>query len=56
MTDAERHRMTLGATFSVRNKFFPTDLRINYERYWYPHGGAKESEMDKIVCELMIQF
>lgn len=56
LTDAERHRMTLGATFAVRNPYFPTDLRLNYEKYWYPHGGAKESEQDKIVCELMIKF
>lgn len=56
ITDAERHRMTLGATFSLRNRYFPTDLRLNYEKYWYPHGGAKESEQDKLVCELMIKF
>lgn len=56
LTDAERHRMTLGATFAVRNPYFPTDIRLNYEKYWYPHGGAKESEQDKIVCELMIRF
>ena len=56
LTDAERHRMTLGTTISVNNRYFPTDIRLNYEKYWYPHGGAKESEMDKIVCELMIRF
>ncbi len=56
LTDAERHRMTLGATFSVRNPYFPTDIRLNYEKYWYPHGGAKESEQDKLVCELVIKF
>lgn len=56
MTDAERHRMTLGTTFSIRNPYFPTDLRLNYEKYWYPNGGAKESEQDKIVCEVMIRF
>lgn len=56
LTDAERHRMTLGTTFSIRNPYFPTDLRINYEKYWYPHGGAKESEQDKVVCEIMIRF
>lgn len=56
LTDAERHRMTLGATFHVRNPYFPTDLRLNYEKYWYPHGGAKESEQDKVVCEVMIKF
>lgn len=56
MTDAQRHRMTIGATFSLRNSSFPTDIRLNYEKYWYPHGGAKDSEQDKLVCELMIRF
>ncbi|MGM9846150.1 MAG: porin [Muribaculaceae bacterium] len=56
MTDAERHRMTLGVTLGVRNPYFRTEIRVNYENYWYPHGGAKESEQDKIVCELMIKF
>ena len=56
ITDAERHRMTLGTTLHLRNPYFPTDIRFNYEKYWYPHGGAKESEQDKIVCELMIRF
>lgn len=56
LTDSERHRMTLGMTFSVRNPYFPTDIRLNYENYWYPHGGAKESEQEKVVCELMIRF
>jgi len=56
LTDAERHRMTLGTTLHIRNPYFPTDLRVNYEKYWYPHGRAKESEQDKVVCELMIKF
>ena len=56
LTDAQRHRLTAGLTFSVANKYFPTDIRLNYEKYWYPHGGAKESEQDKIVAELMIRF
>ncbi len=56
LTDAERHRMTLGTTLHIRNPYFPTDLRFNYEKYWYPHDGAKESEQDKLVCELMIKF
>lgn len=56
LTDAERHRMTIGTTLHIRNPHFPTDLRFNYEKYWYPHGGVKESEQDKIVCELMIKF
>lgn len=57
LTDAERHRMTVGLTFSVANKWFPTDIRLNYERYWYPHGGTpKESEQDKLVAEVMVRF
>lgn len=56
MTDALRHRMTLGLTFDVRNKYFPTALRLNYEKYWYPHGGYKESERDKIVAEVALKF
>lgn len=57
LSDYERHRLTAGLTFHIDNKYFPTDLRLNYEKYWYPNGGkAKESEQDKIVCELMIRF
>lgn len=55
-TDALRHRLTLGLTLGVRNKYFPTAVRLNYEKYWYPHGGAKESEQDKIVAELALKF
>lgn len=57
MSDAQRHRLTAGATFHVRNKLFPTDIRLNYEKYWYPNNGTpKESEQDKLVAELMIRF
>ncbi len=56
-SDAQRHRLTAGLTFHVTNKYFPTDIRLNYEKYWYPHGGTpKESEQDKLVAELMIKF
>lgn len=56
LTDAQRHRLTAGLTFSIRNNYLPTDIRLNYEKYWYPHNGAKESEQDKLVAELMIRF
>ena len=57
ITDYARKRLTAGVTFHVRNHDFPTDLRLNYEKYWYREGGiAKESEQDKLVCELMIRF
>ena len=56
-SDAQRHRLTAGVTFHVANKYFPTDIRLNYENYWYPNGGTpKESEQDKLVAELMIRF
>ncbi len=57
LSDAERHRLTAGLTFHVANKSIPTDIRLNYEKYWYPNNGiAKESEQDKLVAELMIRF
>ena len=57
LSDAERHRFTAGVTFHVRNKYFPTDIRLNYEKYWYPnHATPKESEQDKLVAELAIRF
>lgn len=56
-SDAQRHRLTAGFTFSLRNPYFPTDIRLNYEKYWYPNNGTpKESERDKLVAELMIKF
>ncbi len=56
-SDAQRHRLTAGVTFHVANKHFPTDIRLNYEKYWYPNNGTpKESEQDKLVTELMIRF
>ncbi len=48
LTDTERHRMTVGLTFSIRNPLFPTHIRLNYEKYWYPRGGAKVSEQDSL--------
>ncbi|MBQ0023843.1 MAG: porin [Prevotellaceae bacterium] len=56
-SDAKRQRLTAGITFHVANQHFPTDIRLNYEKYWYAKGATpKESEQDKIVAELMIRF
>ena len=53
ITDYKRHRLTGGITFSL-SKAFRTDIRLNYEKYFYPEGSiAKESEQDKVVLELM---
>ena len=56
ITDYKRHRVTAGITFSL-SKAFRTDLRLNFEKYFYPDGSiAKESEQDKVVLELMVRF
>lgn len=56
VTDAFRHRVTGGVTLSF-NKPFISDLRLNYEKYFYRDGGVpKESEQDKICVELMVRF
>jgi len=54
--DYERHRLTAGLTLSLAMPFV-ADIRINYEKYWYPDGGTpKTSEKDKLVLELMTRF
>jgi len=54
--DYERHRLTAGITLSL-DKPFISDIRVNYEKYWYPNEGiAKTSEKDKIAVELMTRF
>ena len=56
VTDYKRHRLTGGITLSL-GKAFQSDIRLNYEKYFYPTGSiAKESEQDKVVLELMIRF
>lgn len=56
-SDAARHRLTAGITLSVGNRLFPTDIRFNYEQYFYTNDGTpKESEQSKLVAELMIKF
>lgn len=56
VTDYKRHRLTGGLTLSIA-KPFVSDIRINYEKYFYPQGSiAKVSEKDKIVIEVMTRF
>jgi hypothetical protein len=48
--------VTGGVTFSL-SKAFRTDLRLNFEKYFYAKNSiTKESEQDKIVLELMVRF
>lgn len=54
--DYERQRITGGITFSI-TKPFTADLRLNYENYFYKASAIpNESEMDKIVVEVMVRF
>ena len=56
ISDYSRQRVTGGVTLSF-GKAFQSDLRINYEKYFYDKDAiAKESEQDKLVIELMVRF
>ena len=56
INDYKRHRVTGGVTLSLAKPFI-SDIRINYEKYFYRKGGvAKTSEKDKIVVEFMTKF
>lgn len=56
INDFRRSRVTGGVTLSL-DKPFISDIRINFEKYFYGHGGtAKTSEKDKIVVEVMTRF
>jgi hypothetical protein len=55
-TDYQRHRVTGGVTLSLATPFV-SDIRINYEKYFYRDAGLpKTSERDKIVVEFMTRF
>ena len=56
INDYKRHRATVGMTFSL-NKPFISDIRLNYEKYFYDDGASKKiSEQDKLVIEFMVRF
>ena len=56
ITDYRRSRITGGVTFSLAQPFI-SDIRINYEKYFYRDGAVpKTSERDKIVVEFMTRF
>jgi len=55
-TDYKRSRVTGGVTLSLATPFV-SDIRINYEKYFYRDGAvAKPSEKDKFVIEFMTRF
>ena len=54
--DHQRSRLTGGVTLSLK-KPFVSDIRLNYEKYFYRNSGtALASEKDKIVVEFMTRF
>ncbi len=56
INDYKRHRATAGVTLSLA-KPFVSDIRINYEKYFYRSGAvAKTSEKDKVVVEFVTKF
>lgn len=55
--DPQRHRITAGATLHLGGKSLKTDIRLNYEKYFYGSDATPNvSERDKIVVELMCRF
>ena len=56
VNDYRRSRLTGGLTLSFAKPFI-SDIRINYEKYFYRSGAvAKPSERDKVVLEVMTRF
>ena len=56
LTDYKRSRISGGVTLSLA-KPFVSDIRINYEKYFYGKNALpKVSERDKIVFEVMTRF
>ena len=56
VNDSQRSRLTGGVTLSLK-KPFVSDIRFNYEKYFYKDGGIPHtSEKDKFVVEVMTRF
>lgn len=56
INDYRRSRLTGGVTLSLDLPFV-SDIRLNYEKYFYRDGAvAKPSERDKVVVEFMTRF
>ena len=56
VNDYRRGRVTGGVTLSFA-KPFVSDIRVNYEKYFYGHNGIpKPSEKDKVVIEFVTHF
>lgn len=52
----ECHRLTLGATLSLKSKY-QADIRLNYEKYFYKDGKVPSpTDGDRIILELIAHF
>ncbi len=51
-----RSRVTLGTTLSYKFGKIHSDIRLNYEQYFYGHGGRGREEGSRVVAELVVAF
>jgi hypothetical protein len=51
-----RKRLTLGSTLAWRRKKLSTQLRLNYEKYFYDNKSAKPANADLLTAEVIISF
>ncbi len=57
LTEQARNRMTLGATLRYIYSDVKTDIRLNYEKYFYRHDAiVADGDRDKVVVELVVRF
>lgn len=55
--DPERHRLTGGVTLTLATKALQTDIRLNYEQYFYAKVASPSiSERSKLVLEFVARF
>ena len=55
--DPERHRLTGGITLSLGTAKLQSDIRLNYEQYFYKKDIVPSiSEQNKIVLGLIVHF
>ena len=57
LSDQARNRVTVGTTVCRKFGKLQTDIRLNYEKYFYESDAIVESgDCDKIVLELVLRF
>ena len=51
-----RSRVTVGSTLSYSYRKLRADVRLNYEQYFYGHGGRGDEAGNRVVAELVVSF